>query len=274
MFEQRDRWLEELIEYTRREESITCTSGHMPLIAILQEIADACADPQPHDRSQFYDWQSRSADLTDTLDWIGPQLSALVDAPGRAIVQAITNGLLTLDAKGRICLDDTQRPVVGAATAALMTIIGRDDMLLAAWRDLVGACRDTDHIRYPHERVAFLRDTVVALSEYRKQGRGFWAPISKAANVLGAYQGSVWTAQLMIGEPQELTVPFNPQERSTLSSADLEDLAERCLLAAPAAGEFVVWFRLAPAFVHNRSCVTHGDITFYDAQRLAKCPSR
>ena len=31
----------------------------------------------------------------------------------------------------------------------------------------------------------------------------------------------------------------------------------------------MVWFRLHPAFVKSVPCVTHGDVTFYDAQTLA-----
>jgi hypothetical protein len=269
MFEQHDRWLEELLEYTRRKESITCTSGHMPLTAILKEIADACADPQQHDHMQIYDWQSRASDLTDTLDWLGPEVKALVDLPGQAIQQAITTQLLYTNQKGKPALDDTKRPVVAAANSALTAVIGGDDMLVAAWRDLVTACRGIDHTRYPHERVAFLRDNVVGLSEHRKQDRGHWDPISTAANVLVGYQGTVRMAQATVGDPADETQLYDPQAKSTLTEADLEDLAERCVAVSPKTGDFVVWFRLAPAFVRSTSCVSHGDVTFYDAQMLA-----
>jgi hypothetical protein len=50
MFEQHDRWLEELLEYTDRRESVTGTSGHVPPTAIAQEIAAACAEQRQHDR--------------------------------------------------------------------------------------------------------------------------------------------------------------------------------------------------------------------------------
>lgn len=267
--EQHDRWLEELLEYTGRKESITCTSGHMPLTAILQEIANACADPQQHDHMQKFDWQSRASDLSETINWLGPELKALVDVPGQAILQAITTQLLHTNRRGNLELDDTRRPFVAAATTALTTIIAGDDMLVAAWRDLVTACRDSDHIRYPHERIAFLRDTVVALSEYRKQDQVHWNPISTAADVLVGYQGSVRLAQSMVGDPVDAAIPFNPQAKSTLTEAELADLADRCVVVPPATGDYVVWFRLAPAFVHSVSCVSHGDVTFYDAQMLA-----
>ncbi|WP_286151313.1 MULTISPECIES: hypothetical protein [unclassified Mycobacterium] len=269
MFEQHDRWLEELLHYIDREESITCTSGHLPLPAILQEIADACADPQQHDRTQAYDWQSRASDLRETLDWLGPELRALVDAPAQGILQAITTQLLYTNKKRKLDLNDTKRSLVDAAAAALSAVIGRDDILVAAWRDLLTACRDSDHIAYPHERVAFLRDTLTALSGHRKQDPGHWNSASSAANVLVGYQGSVWVAKAMVGDPPDATEPYDPQAKSTLTEAELADLAERCVVVSPATGDYVVWFRLAPAFVRSVSCVSHGDVTFYDAQMLA-----
>ena len=58
MFEQHDRWLEELREYTNREEAVTCRSGYMPLTAIAQEITAACADARVRDHMQIDSWES------------------------------------------------------------------------------------------------------------------------------------------------------------------------------------------------------------------------
>ena len=63
MFEQHERWLEELLEYTNRKESLTCISGHMPT-AIAQEIATACADNRQHSRQQIPNWQSMASNLS------------------------------------------------------------------------------------------------------------------------------------------------------------------------------------------------------------------
>ena len=134
---------------------------------------------------------------------------ALVDAPGRAIHHAITNDLLVTGPNGGARLDDTKRPVVAAQTAVLTGILDRDDVLVAAWRDLVTACRDIDHTRYPSERIAFLRDTLVGLSEYRKQDRGYWSPISTAVQVLLGNASSVRQAQAMVGDPVDES-PFDP----------------------------------------------------------------
>lgn len=107
MFEQHARWLEELQAYTQREEAVTCRAGYMPLTAIAQEIATACADARVHDHMQVDSWESMAADLSDSLDWIGPELLALVGTPARAVHQAITNGVLVPRPNRRPQIDDS-----------------------------------------------------------------------------------------------------------------------------------------------------------------------
>jgi hypothetical protein len=268
MFEQHERWLEELLEYTNREEATTCRSGYMPLTAIAQEIATACADARDHGRLHIPSWESMAADLSDSLDWIGPGLLTLVDAPGRTVLNAINNDLLATGPNGGRRLDDTRRPVVAAQTAALAAVLDRDDVLVAAWRDLVTACRDINHVRYPSERIAFLRDTLVGLSEYRKQDRRYFSPISTAVQVLVGYQASVRQAQAMVGDPID-QAPYHPHAKSKVTDAERADLAARCILERPQTGKYVVWFRLSPGYFRADPCITHGDITFYEAQSLA-----
>ncbi len=59
MFEQRERWLEELRAYTDEKDSVTSTSGRMPWDAIVREIDAACSDARPHGRQHIRDWHSR-----------------------------------------------------------------------------------------------------------------------------------------------------------------------------------------------------------------------
>lgn len=91
-------------------------------------------------------------------------------------------------------------PSVATRAAALAALLDSDDALVAAWRDLVAGCQDIDHILYPSERIAFLRDTVVGLSEYRRQDRGYFSPVSTAVQVLMGDPSSVRQAQAMVGD--------------------------------------------------------------------------
>lgn len=213
MFEQDARWLAELQAYTQREEVVTCRAGYMPLTAITQEIATASADARVHDHMQIDNWESMAADLSDSLNWIGPELLALVSTPAGAVHQAITNGVLVPRPPRRPQIDDSKRQAVVALTAVLAAVLDQDDVLVAAWRDLVAGCRDINHNLYPSERIAFLRDTLVGLSEYRRQDRQYFSPISTAVSVLIGYQGSVRQAQAMVGDPIDGAAPYNPQAK-------------------------------------------------------------
>lgn len=271
MFQQHARWLEELQEYTDRKEAVTCRAGYMPLTAIAQEIATMCADARVHDHMQIDSWDSIAADLSDSLDWIGPELLALVGTPARAVHQAITNGVLVPRPNRRRQIDDSKRSDVATLTAVLAAVLDQDDVLVAAWRDLVAGCRNLNHVLYPSERIAFLRDTLVGLSEYRRQDRRYFSPISTAVSVLIGYQGSVRQAQAMVGNPIDGAAPYNPQAKSDLTEAERDDLAARCILERPLTSDYVVWFRLSEGyFVGKDPCVTHGDITFYEAMALAQ----
>jgi hypothetical protein len=270
LFEQHARWLEELREYIDRKEPVTCSAGYMPLTAITLEITAAGADPRPHDGVYIDSWTSMAGDLADSLQWIGHELLALVDTAARSVHQAITNGLLVPRAgAARPRIDDTQRPAVARRAAALAALLDRDDALVAAWRDLVAGCQDINHVLYPSERIAFLRDTVVGLSEYRRQDRGYFSPLSTAVQVLMGYASSVQQAQAMVGDPVDPRLD-DPQARVNLTDSELADLAERCILKRRPTGQYVVWFRLSPGyFLGSDPYVTHGGITFYEAQSLA-----
>ena len=102
--------------------------------------------------------------------------------------------------------------------------------------DLVAACRNIDNTTYPYERVRFLRDMLIDLSEYRKQARGFGSPVGTAVNVLLGDASSVRYAQAMVGDPTDATVPFDPHAKIELTEGELDDLAERCIVVGPRRG--------------------------------------
>lgn len=271
LFEQHARWLEELREYVDRKEPVTCGAGYVSLPAVTVEIAAAAADPRPHDNVYVDSWTSMAADLDDSLQWIGPEFLAVVDTVARHVHQTITNGLLVPRAgAARPRIDDTQRPAVATQATALAALLLGDDALTAAWRDLVAGCQDDNHVRYPSERIAFLRDTVVGLSACRRQDRDHFSPLSTAVQVLMGHSSSVQQAQSMVGDPVD-PQPDHPQATSTRTDSELADLAERCILEPPPTGDYVVWFRLSPGyFLGSDFHVTHGAITFYEAQSLAR----
>lgn len=267
IFQQRDRWLEELREYVRNDTHITCEAGYISLPAITEEIVEAAHDPRPHDGQQKNDWESRARDLEDALTWLGPELHALVNTAVSDLHTSITAGLLAVK-KGRAVVDDTKRPAVAQNAVAVAALLDRDDVLVAAWRDLIAACKNVDHTTFPVERVKYLRDNVFALCGRRRQDPGSFGPLQTAYEVLLGFDHTVRRAQSVLGDvlgPPEPDV----HSASPLTSDELERLSERSIDAPSPTGDFVIWFRIAPAFVKGGTCVSHGAVTFYPAMSLA-----
>lgn len=252
----------------RRDELIICGAGYMSLSAITDEIAEAAADPRQHTNQQRYDWKSRARDLDDARSWLGPELRARVEPAASEVTTAITTYLLTPKANGNFGLDDSKRPQVLAKVQALGTLLHHNDVISAAWRDLVAACQDSDHSLYPTERVKFLRDAVVALCVRRQQDLGPFGPLRTAVSVLLGSELDVRRAKFILGDIESVG-EFAIGRDSDLTPDALEDLASRSVAAPTPDGDYVVWFRVARAYVKGGPSVNHGDVTFYQATRLA-----
>ncbi|MEV5834084.1 hypothetical protein [Nocardia sp. NPDC052112] len=273
MFEQRERWLEEMHDHVDHKESVTSTTGHMNLVAITAEIADACADERKQKRIHIPNWQSMARDLEDTLDYLGAEAAGAVRSEVTSLVGAINNDLLyeKLDDTGRMqtCIDNDKRPQVTKYAAALLARLDSDDVLVAAWRDLLAGCQDSDHVAYPYDRIAFFRDNVIALQEHRRQDPGYWGSTTTAVEILFDIRHSVARAQSAVGD---YPIDFDPQNQSEptgLTDEERMNLAERWIVRPPRRKDIIVWFRIANAYVLGGDCVSHGDVTFYPAQVLA-----
>lgn len=272
MYEQHERWLEELRAQVRRDEAVVGHSGRMTLAAIAAEIVNAAADERKQTRIHIPNWESMARDIQDTLNYLGPESAALASDPSKALIDAI-NGLFVevkgLDAKTQRIIDNERRPRVTSRSAELFDLIDDDRMLVAVWRDLIAACRSVDHSAYSHDRVAFLRDNVIALQGHRRQDPGHWGLITTAVEVLFDYGFSVRRAQVRVGDPP---FDFDPRQQGQPTGLTLDqrlDLAERWIVSRPVAGDVVVWFRIENAYFVGANCAVHGNIAFYSAQNLA-----
>ncbi|GAA0997310.1 hypothetical protein GCM10009551_064690 [Nocardiopsis tropica] len=267
IFDQRERWIEELREYVLNNAAVICQAGVMALPAITEEIEEAALDPQPHNGMQKNDWTSRARDLEDSLKWVGPELASLVTAAVRDLHRLIANDLLT-GSSGPRAVDDSKRPDVAKWAAALGALLDQDDALVAAWRDLITACKNPDHRAFSGDRVKYLRDTVIALCHRRNQDPGASGQLQTALDVLLGSDHTVRIAQHSLGDEVDLSkIEINGD--SALGPDELQALSERCVVAPTPTGNFVVWFRIDHAFVKGSYCATHGAVAFYPAVSLA-----
>jgi hypothetical protein len=272
VFEQHERWLEELRSHVDRNEAIVESSGHMNLVAIAAEIVNADADERKLQKIHIPNWVSMAKDLQDTLNYLGPETSRIVEQAAVDLVAAI-NDLFTEttgeDDKAQTRIEHDRRPQVKAAAAALYDILNHDNTIVSSWRDLVSACQNPDHIAYSYDRIAVLRDNVVALQEHRRQDPGHWGLITTAVDILIDYPFSVHRAQVHVGD-----IPISPDVRrqgepTGLTDDQRMDLAERWIVRRPFTRDVVVWLRIANAYPQRTGCTVHGNIAFYAAQSFA-----
>jgi hypothetical protein len=108
----------------------------------------------------------------------------------------------------------------------------------------------------------------VALCVRREQDLGPFGPLHTAVAVLLGSELDVRRAQIILGDIEGLG-EFEIGRDSDLTPDTLENLAARSVAAPSPDGDYVVWFRMAPAFVKGGPSASHGDVTFYQATRLA-----
>ncbi len=266
MFEMHARWLEELKSHVNTAGEITHTTGYMTSVAISSEICDVCADPGKHD---YWTWRSLATDLDDALKYLGPKMACVLTTPITAILDAIRNELFIPRNGKNPMVDDTKRALVTRYAIALHDLLDEDIVILSSWRDLVEACKNDDHLVYPYDRIAFLRDNLFALIRHRRQDDGPWGTSQTAVGILLDYGHQVSRAQQALGDK---AFEFDPRHQSRPTGLDAPgrmDLSERWIVRRARRTESVVWFRIADAYTRALSCLTHDNITFYPAQVLA-----
>ena len=272
MFEQRERWLEELSAHVGREEAVTGSSGRMNLVAIAAEIVNADADERTQKRIHVPNWESMARDLHDTTEYLGPEAYSLARDASAALIQSIDDLFVEQQdehGQARRSIDNERRPRVKASAAQLFELLNDDSMMIAMWRDLIAACQNPNHADYSYDRVGFLRDNVVALQEHRRQDPGHWGLIKTSVEILFDYGASVQRAQVHVGDPP---IVFDPRQQGQPTGLTLEqrlDLANRWIVRRPVTNDVVVWFRINKAYITNTDCSVHANISFYSAQSLA-----
>ena len=257
MFEQHERWLEELRSHVDRDEHVACSSGHMSLVAIALEIVNADADERRQEKIHIPNWVSMARDLQDTLNYLGPEATNVVEDAVVELVTAINNLFIEVtgeDGNTQTRSENNRRPQVKACAAALYDILDRDSTLVSSWRDLVSACQNPSHHDYSYDRIAFLRDNVIALQEHRRQDPGHWGLITTAVDILFDYPFSVQRAQAHVGDTP---ISFDPRRQggpTGLTHDARMDLAERWIVRRPVTRDVVVWLRIENAYPQPTGC--------------------
>lgn len=244
----------------------------MSLVAIIAEIVNADTDERKLQKIHIPNWVSMAKDLQDAFNYLGPETSDIVEEAVVDLVTAIHHLFTETtdeDGKRQTRIEHDRRQQVKAVASALCDTLSHDSTIVSSWRDLVSACQDPNHVAYSYDRIAFLRDNVIALQEHRRQDPGHWGLITTAVDILFDYPFSVHRAQVHVGDTP-ISLDIRRQGEPTgLTHDQRMDLAERWIVRRPFTRDVVVWLRIANAYPQPTGCTVHGNIAFYAAQSLA-----
>ncbi|MEV4819311.1 hypothetical protein [Micromonospora tulbaghiae] len=200
-----------------------------------------------------YDWQSWGSafsDLRSAAGRCGPHLQAELGTDFGDLVAAIQGTPAQLAAS---------QSVVDGALAKLRARWPEPSVAVAAWLDLVAACRD------PHlgsDVLAGRRDLFWAILS--AGGRNARSTGNLLAGILADSAAYVIEGRVVAGDIKRGDVAVWPRSDhlAGLEDAQRVALCERVLAAPPHRGHHVVWLAFAHAHIHAGTQVM-GPITFY-----------
>ncbi|MFI7195206.1 hypothetical protein ACIBQ0_36215 [Nocardia nova] len=271
VFELRERWIEELREHLEADGRVTCTDGYMDLAAIVSEIVDADADTRRQKPIHVPNWQSLRIDLSDTLGRIGPELCALIKSDTDAVLDALNDLIqpkVMPNGGTRMIVDESIRPRVRKHIQKLVRRLDEDAVMVAAWRDLVNACKSEKFRIYSDDRIALIRDTLFGLQKHRRNRDDYFSAMRFAYGVVADNPWDVRRAIILVGDVEPEFDPATVDE-SGVSESDRLSLSERLLCQSPVTDDYVVWMRINSAILRSMADFNFGAVTLYPAQLLA-----
>ncbi|MFF0611720.1 hypothetical protein ACFYUD_23965 [Nocardia tengchongensis] len=278
MFELRKRWIEEMSDHLEEPGRVTCTDGYVDFAAIVSEIKMADADDRKQKTILVPSWRSLRQDLADTSTRLGPELCSLVESEIAAALQALASLIQPKTIECRKFSECTRtiptvmeenRPPVREAVDALASRLDGDDVMVAAWHDLITACRSENTREFPQDRVAFLRDTVFGLQRHRRNDVGYLSPMNTAFRVLMDSPFDVHSAIKKFGDSDPEFDPRDARDGTGVSESDLLKLSERIICQTSVRRDHIVWLRVDRAFIQPISNIDFGPISLYWAPLIA-----
>lgn len=262
MFEMHDRWIEELAGQLTAKPALTTRRGHITLAAIAQEVVALAADGRKPDEKHVAAWRGVIADFEDCLSYAGSQLGARISTDALALLSSIHSIMPSPNGS----IKEADRASIKAPSAALISLLKSDEVLVAAWRDLVDGCMNFNGIVISTDQLNSMRDNLFALLQLRKFDTGIHAMMRLASIVKGDVK-SVQAAESKVAESARSGV--SKRGVPGLTTDELLGLCERIITHPPFRSECVVWLRVEKAFIGVGTELTYGQVTMYDAQVLA-----
>ncbi|MFC8532058.1 hypothetical protein [Nocardia sp. NPDC057227] len=214
---------------------------------------------------QHNDWQSMLSDFQLAYTATGNVLRTAIEAEHRVVANLAGTLFIETarnDGGTKIEIGEQVRAEMRTATAAFAHRLTCDDVITAAWQDLLRACQKPGTTV---ERIEYLRQTLWAITEARRQ------------NIDGTFGLARELARVLRGDPgstehhhDSAAVTGLDTEAGPLPEWQRAQVCEKMLLDRAPKTDCVVWLRLGPAVPHTFE-TTHDQVTFYSAQLLGAC---
>jgi hypothetical protein len=269
LIRQHESFVEELSVQLQFKDPITSSGAVMTLPAATADLKDWIADRRKFLTVQHDDWMQVIGDFRDSVSLTGPKLTAVVTS-SVAQIDSLLQRLfsLTTGADGTLSceINAVVRADVLSQLELLESELATDDVIVAAWRDLVKSVEKSNRLV---EEISFRRDTLFAVAQGRNLDvAGAFGTFKSVDSVLTDVADSV-QEELDRAAGVEHQRAFPPSwEPSGQPVWRRLQLCEQVLRRPPYRGDCIVWLRLAPTFLRETD-VSHGQVTFYNASYLS-----
>ncbi len=231
------------------------------------ELQAWLGDPRPYDGpQQKWSWLSVLADFLRSAGHLGSELTAALGSDLAAAVTSAASLKADFDSKSHGQMEaalTTRRPGDQAAIDQLSTRWDAVDVRLAAWRDLIEACRDTT---VPFDVLAHRRDLFWHLARSGDHDTGQLSDFLAGTLANNAYW--VDLARVWLGDITDTSTPLRrPDEPAGLTEAEQLAFCERLVTQTATPGHYVVWIaydHAGPGIIHREL----GPVSFWGAKWL------
>ena len=261
-----DRWIEELSHQLSASEPNTSLGPAVTPSVAVSDLLDWMQDTRSYVPIQYNDWVQVTSDYRLSMKSCGPKLQS-VHRTARAQVENLLDQLFTVNTQaGRkfFSIEPSIRASLSIAVATLRDDLQGDASIVAAWRDLLAACRN---VKLSPDELALRRDTFSAIARSRGIDSGHYGVENTLRSIIRDEKSTILEERdRSAGCVREYYEPDWDDSGETVS--ERLQLCEEAVIRRPSQGDCIVWLRLDRTSLPQDE-VTHGQITLYNAAWLS-----
>jgi len=261
---QKDRPVEELLEVIGNANETLGNGHYLTLLCAtndLEQWLDERGDYNPRNPQQYVaPCESSIEDLTNAYEKLGAEVKKLLDTEMTALNSPLSQFISTLpsgdptgygaDAKSKLLV--------------LMAKAKSEDVLIAAWQDVVEGCRD---ISLRSEDLELRRDNLWRFAKALGYNLSHLGLGHELTGIIDDRAFEIATAQAELGERDYPTpAEIDPRVEAGMSIDDRLNLCERILRLMPPKADNIIWLYIMNATLSGVKVEAGNSVTFYSME--------